>query len=124
MNAQETAAPVITPAAKPAKVSKLSFSKDYAFPVDSVEKSLEKMRGDMGRYRALATKHGLTKTVRDMAGDAVSIVTPEMGAKLRSAGHITAREAEDIRAFSAAIKALELIVSYDNRKALEAAKRK
>lgn len=121
MNAQETA---VTPAAKPAKSAKLSFSKDYSFPVDTVEKALEKIRGDMGRFKALASKHGLTKTVRDMSGEAVSIVTPEMGAKLKSAGLITAREAEDIRAFSGAIKALELIVSYDSRKALEAAKRK
>lgn len=127
-NTAESAASVIeTPAtAKPAKakVAKLSFSKDYSFEIPTVEAALEKMRGDMGRYRNLAVKHGLQKTVRDMAGEAHAIVTPEMGAKLKAAGHITAREAEDIRAFSAAIKALEAIVTYDARKALEASKRK
>jgi hypothetical protein len=126
--AEKIEAPAVeTPAAtKPAKakVAKLSFSKDYSFEIQTVESALEKMRGDMGRYRTLAVKHGLQKTVRDMAGEAIPIVTPEMGAKLKQAGLITAREAEDIRHFSAAIKALEGIASYDARKALEAAKRK
>jgi hypothetical protein len=122
--AQESAPAAATPAAKPAKASKLAFSKDYSFEIPTLEKALEKMRSDMGRYRDLASKHGLSKTVRDMAGEAHAIVTPEMGAKLRAAGHITAREAEDIRHYSAAIKALEGIATYDARKAAEAAKLK
>lgn len=111
---------------KPAKAKPvtISFSKDYAFNVESIQKSLEKMRGDMGRYRQIAEKHGLFRTARDIAGDNVKIIPPEMASKLRSAGLITSREAEDIRVFSAAIKGLEGIMSYESRKAAEVAKLK
>jgi hypothetical protein len=126
MNQDNTSA-AIAPAAKPAKpakAEKLSFSGDYGFSVSAVQKSLEKLRSDMGRFRSLAIKAGLTKDVRDMAGERHAIVTPEMGAKLKAAGLIDAREAEDIRAFSAAIKSLEIITAYDARKTAAANKKK
>lgn len=124
MNTEGNAAVDITPAAKPQKlkVPKLTFSADYSFELPSIEKALEKMRSDMGRFRTLALKHGLSKGVRDMTGQRHDIVTSAMGAKLKSAGLITTREAQDIVAFEKAISALETIVAYDTRKAAEAAK--
>jgi hypothetical protein len=102
-----------------ASIAALVFSKDVQLPVAGIAASLEKMRGDMGRFAKLAESKGLTKQVRSLSGDVVQIVTPEMGTKLRAAGLITTREAKDITAFHGAIKALELVLSYDARKAEE-----
>lgn len=103
-------------------ITELAFSKDVKLPVDLIASQLEKMRSDMGRYGKLAEEKGLTKEIRSLSGDLHHIVTPEMGSKLRQLGHITTREAEDIRHFHSAIKALEGIMSYTSRKAAEKAK--
>jgi hypothetical protein len=117
-------ATVPAPAAKSekAKVQELVFSKSTKFDLEKLASELEKVRGDMGRFHSLAVKHGIGKDITYLSGEVHKIPTPEMGAKLRAAGLITAREAEDIRGFHKAKQGLEILLTYSARKATEKAK--
>lgn len=113
-----------TTAAKPAKIERLIFSKSIQFDLNHLSSELGKLAGYAGSIEKRLGDDSQGKEMLTVGGNLVKVPTADGIARYVREGKVTKEEAENLRFFTNAIKALAGIATFTQRKALNEAKRK